>query len=116
MPSAVAQLILTSRALACESVTGNVSVPGSSDEASPIESFELLSSLRIVPVAVLTTASVVGFRSSSFSVSSTSSSRSPLTLIVIGTFVAVVPELAGKSFDPLAASKSVVLAVSATVR
>ena len=116
MPSAVAQLTLTSRALAAESVTVNVIVPGSSAVASLIESFELLSSLRIVPVAVLTTTSVVGLRSSSFSVSSSSSSRSPLTLIVIGTFVAVVVVFAGKSLEPLAASKSVVFAVSATVR
>ena len=83
VPSAVAQLTLTSRALACESVTVNVSVPGSSDDASLIESFELLSSFVIVPVAVLTTAPVVGFSSSSLNDSSSSSSVSPLTLIVI---------------------------------
>ena len=103
MPSAVAQLTLTSRALAAESVTVNVIVPGSSADASLIDIFELLSSLRIVPVAVLTTTSLL-FRSSSFSVSSTSSSRSPFTFTVIGTFVAVVVAFAGKSFEPLAAS------------
>ena len=115
MPSAVPQLTFTSRPLAGASVTVNFIVPGSSAVASLIDSFELLSSFLIVPVADLTTTSLL-FRSSSFNVSSSSSSRSPLTLIVIGTLVAVVPEFAGKSFEPLAASKSLVLALSLTVR
>ncbi len=115
MPSAVAQLTFTSRPLAGARVTVNFIVPGSSAVASLIESFALLSSFLIVPVALRTTASLL-FRSSSFIVSSSSSSWSPLTLIVIGTFVAVVVLLAGKFFDPLCASKSDVSAVSATVR
>ena len=117
MPSAVAQLILTSRPLAGESVTANVIVPGSSAEASPIESFELLSSLLIVPVAVLTTAPVVGFTSSSLNDSFSSSSVSPLTLMTGFSTVDVVPvhELKTSGAPPTSV-KSEAVAVSATVR
>ena len=77
----MAQLTPTVRSLADDRVTVNFIVPGSSAVASLIDSFELLSSLRIVPVAVLIEAPVVGLNSSSSNDSSSSSSVSALTLI-----------------------------------
>ena len=82
-----------------------------------IESFELLSSFVIVPVAVLTTAPVVGFSSSSLNDSLSSSSVSPLTLIVIfSTVEAPAPHELKKSVAPPTSVKSEAVAVSATVR
>jgi hypothetical protein len=104
VPSAVAQVTFTSRPLAGARLTVNFIVPGSSAVASLIDSFELLSSFLIVPVPSATFSSVVPVVSiSTLSVSSSSSRRSPFTLIVIGTFVtapAAVDELAGKFFEP----------------
>jgi hypothetical protein len=117
---AVAQLTLTPRSLAGASVIVNFSVAvpslGSSADESLIESFELLSSLTIVPTALATTAPVLGFRSCSVSVSLFSSRVSPFTLIVTGKVVGVAALEAGKvSCAPPTSVKSEDVADPATV-